>query len=38
VIEDAALRRLHLALTGPASELERYERLTGTARLLVRRI
>jgi AraC-like DNA-binding protein len=40
VIEDAALaaalRRLHLALTGPASELERYERLTGTARLLVR--
>jgi AraC-like DNA-binding protein len=40
VIEDAALaaalRRLHLALTGPASELARYERLTGTARLLVR--
>jgi AraC-like DNA-binding protein len=40
VIEDAALsaalRRLHLALTGPASELERYERLAGTARLLVR--
>jgi AraC-like DNA-binding protein len=43
VIEDpaaaAAVRRLHLALTGPdgeTSELERYERLTGTARLLVR--
>jgi AraC-like DNA-binding protein len=43
VIEDpavaAAVRRLHLALTGPAgetSELERYERLAGTARLLVR--
>ena len=40
VIEDtalaAALRRLHLALTGPASELERYERLARTARLLVR--
>jgi AraC-like ligand binding domain len=40
VIEDAALaaalRRLHLALTGPAGELERYERLAGTARLLVR--
>ena len=40
VLEDpvvaAAVRRLHLALTGPASELERYERLTGTARLLVR--
>jgi AraC-like DNA-binding protein len=38
VIEDAALaaalRRLHLALTGPASELERYERLAWTARLL----
>jgi AraC-like DNA-binding protein len=32
----AALRRLHLALTGPASALERYERLAGTARLLVR--
>ena len=31
-----SLRRLHLALTGPASELERYERLTTTARLLVR--
>jgi aryl-alcohol dehydrogenase-like predicted oxidoreductase/AraC-like DNA-binding protein len=40
VLEDpvvaAAVRRLHLALTGPASELERYERLTGTARLLAR--
>jgi AraC-like DNA-binding protein len=43
VIEDpavgAAVRRLHQALTGPGpeiSELERYERLTGTARLLVR--
>ncbi len=43
VIEDpavaAAVRRLHLALTGPdhgTSELERYERLIGTARLLVR--
>ena len=39
VIEDpavaAAVRRLHLALTGPATELERYERLAGTARLLV---
>jgi AraC-like DNA-binding protein len=34
-----ALRRLHLALTGPAraaSELERYERLTAVARLLAR--
>jgi AraC-like DNA-binding protein len=31
-----SLRRLHTALTGPASELERYERLTATARLLVR--
>jgi len=31
-----SLRRLHLALTGPASELERYERLTTTAGLLVR--
>jgi AraC-like DNA-binding protein len=31
-----SLRRLHMALTGPASELERYERLTATARLLVR--
>jgi AraC-like DNA-binding protein len=43
VIEDpavaAAVRRLHQAFTGPdgeTSELERYERLTGTARLLVR--
>ena len=40
VIEDpavaASVRGLHLALTGPASELERYERLAGTARLLVR--
>jgi AraC-like DNA-binding protein len=35
----AAVRRLHLALTGPdreTSELERYERLSGAARLLVR--
>jgi AraC-like DNA-binding protein len=34
-----SLRRLHLALTGPeagATELERYERLADTARLLVR--
>jgi len=31
-----SLRRLHSALTGPASDLERYERLTATARLLVR--
>ena len=31
-----SLRRLHLALTGPETELERYERLTATARLLVR--
>jgi AraC-like DNA-binding protein len=31
-----SLRRLHLALTGPGTELERYERLTATARLLVR--
>jgi len=40
VLDDAAiarsLRRLHLTLTGPASELERYERLTATAGLLVR--
>src|ERR1700750_2326318 len=43
VIEDpaiaASVRRLHQALTGPdseTSELERYERLAGTARLLVR--
>jgi AraC-like DNA-binding protein len=35
----ASVRRLHRLLTGPdleASELERYERLAGTARLLVR--
>jgi AraC-like DNA-binding protein len=31
-----SLRRLHTALTGPAGELERYERLTRTATLLVR--
>ena len=31
-----SLRRLHSALTGPASELERYERLTVAAGLLVR--
>ena len=31
-----SLHRLHAALTGPASELERYQRLTATARLLVR--
>jgi len=40
VIEDpaiaAAVRRLHLALVTPATELERYERLAGTARRLVR--
>jgi AraC-like DNA-binding protein len=40
VIDDPAvagsLRRLHVALTGPASGLERYERLSGTARLLLR--
>jgi AraC-like DNA-binding protein len=40
VLDDAAiarsLRRLHLALTGPASELERYERLTAAAGLLIR--
>jgi AraC-like DNA-binding protein len=40
VLEDPAtawsLRGLHLALTGPASELERYDRLTATARLLAR--
>jgi AraC-like DNA-binding protein len=40
VIEDpamaASVRRLHRALTGRATELERYERLAGTARLLVR--
>jgi AraC-like DNA-binding protein len=31
-----SLRRLHRTLTAPVSELERYERLTATARLLVR--
>jgi AraC-like DNA-binding protein len=31
-----SVRGLHVALTGPATELERYERLTRTARLLVR--
>jgi AraC-like DNA-binding protein len=31
-----SVRRLHVALTGPASELERYERLTATARRLIR--
>jgi AraC-like DNA-binding protein len=31
-----SLRRLHIALTGPASGLERYERLAAAARLLVR--
>jgi AraC-like DNA-binding protein len=31
-----SLRGLHVALTGPATSLERYERLTGTARLLIR--
>jgi len=31
-----SIRRLHTALTGPASELERHERLTATARVLVR--
>ncbi len=40
VIEDPALaasvRGLHLSLTGRATELERYERLTATARLLAR--
>jgi AraC-like DNA-binding protein len=40
VLDDPAiagsLRRLHVALTGPASELERYERLVGAAGLLVR--
>jgi len=40
VIQDpamaASVRRLHRALTGRASELERYERLAETARLLVR--
>jgi AraC-like DNA-binding protein len=32
----ASVRGLHLALTGHATELERYERLAGTARLLLR--
>ena len=40
VIEDPeiarAVRALHLVLTGPAGELERHERLAGTARLLLR--
>jgi AraC-like DNA-binding protein len=40
VLDDPAtagsLRRLHVALTGPASELERYESLITTAGLLVR--
>jgi AraC-like DNA-binding protein len=40
VIEDpavaASVRRLHQALTAGAGELERYERLAATARLLVR--
>jgi AraC-like DNA-binding protein len=40
VLEDPALARalggLHVALTGAASDLERHERLTRTARLLVR--
>jgi AraC-like DNA-binding protein len=40
VLDDPAvarsLLRLHVALTTPASELERYERLSGTARLLLR--
>ena len=31
-----SVRRLHVALTGPASELERYERLAATARRLIR--
>ena len=31
-----SLRRLHMALTGPAGELERFERLADTAGLLVR--
>jgi AraC-like DNA-binding protein len=31
-----SLRHLHAALTGPASELDRYERLTAAAGLLVR--
>jgi len=41
VLDDPAiawsLRRLHVALTGPAGELEQYQRLTAAARLLVRR-
>jgi AraC-like DNA-binding protein len=40
VLDDPLLARsvrgLHVALTGRATELERYERLVGTARLLVR--
>jgi len=40
VLDDRMLARsvrgLHVALTGHATELERYERLVGTARLLVR--
>ena len=40
VIEDpvvaASVRGLHQALTGRTTELERYERLAGTARLLIR--
>jgi AraC-like DNA-binding protein len=40
VLDDPLLARsvrgLHVALTGRATELERYERLAGTARLLVR--
>ncbi len=32
----ASVRGLHLALTGQATDLERYERLAGTARLLLR--
>jgi AraC-like DNA-binding protein len=35
-VTSRSLRHLHAALTGPASELERYERLTATAGLLVR--
>jgi AraC-like DNA-binding protein len=31
-----SLRRLHVTLTGPTSELERYERLTAAAALLIR--
>jgi AraC-like DNA-binding protein len=31
-----SVRRLHVALTGPASELERYDCLTATARRLIR--